>query len=88
MKKIMGFAIAMLFAVPMVASADQATGNVKAVDPSEQAFVLEDGTKLWLSDGRATDIREGDQVSATYQTKGDKKMVIQLHRRNEIVESE
>lgn len=88
MKKVLGITLAMLFALPLAASADQATGNVQAVDRAEQAFVLGDGTKLWLSDGRVTEIREGDQVTATYEMKGDKKIVTQIHRRNELVEGD
>jgi hypothetical protein len=81
MKRLLGFTLAMLFALPLAASAEEAKGKIKTIDRAEQAFVLEDGTRLWIDEGRLADLREGEKVLATYSTKDGKKVVTELEFR-------
>ena len=81
MKRLLGFMLAMLFALPIAASAEEARGKIKTIDRADQAFVLEDGTRLWIDEGRLADLREGEKVLATYSTKDGKKVVSELEFR-------
>jgi Protein of unknown function (DUF1344) len=81
MKRVLGFTLAMLFALPLAASAEEAIGKIKSVDRADHAFVLEDGTRLWVDEGRLADLREGEKVQATYTTKDGKKVVTELEFR-------
>src|SRR5215510_8261678 len=56
MRKVLGLALAALFALPLVATAGEITGKIKTVDRADHAFVLEDGTRLWIDEGRLADI--------------------------------
>ena len=84
MKRILGIALAVLFALPLAAAAEEVIGKIKAVDRADHAFVLEDGTRLWVDEGRLGDLREGDKVQATFATKDGKKVVTELERRTVI----
>jgi len=45
-------------------------GKVQRVDTSERTVTLDNGTKIWLSDGIAIDgVKEGDQVKVSYEEK-------------------
>ena len=81
MKRILGVTLAVLFALPLAASAEEAIGKIKMVDRADHSFVLEDGTRLSVDEGRLGDLKEGDQVQATFATKGGKKVVTGLERR-------
>jgi hypothetical protein len=81
MKRILGVTLAVLFAVPFTVSAEEVTGKIKAVDRAGQSFVLEDGTRLSVDEGRLADLREGDKVQATYATKDGMNVVTELDRR-------
>ena len=81
MKRFLGFTLAMLFALPLAASAEEASGKIKTIDRADHAFVLEDGTRLWVDQGRLADLREGEKVLATYSTKDGKKVVTELEFR-------
>lgn len=81
MKRVLGLTLAGLLALPLAASAEQTSGKIKEVDRAEHAFVLEDGTRLWLDEGRLADLREGERVLATYTTQDGKKVVTELEVR-------
>lgn len=81
MKRLLGFTLAMLFALPVFASAEEARGKIKTIDHADHAFVLEDGTRLWIDEGRLADLREGEKVLATYSTQDGKKVVSELEFR-------
>jgi len=81
MKRILGVTLAVLFSLPLAASAEEAIGKIKTVDRADHAFVLEDGTRLWVDEGRLADLKEGDKVQATFATKDGKKVVTELERR-------
>lgn len=78
MKRVLGFALVMLIGLPLVAVAGEATGTIKAVDRANYAFVLEDGTRLWIDEGRLAGLREGEKVQATYVTQDGKNVVTDL----------
>ena len=81
MVKRLGLALALLLTFVVSASAADLAGKVQSVNPSDQSFVLEDGTRLWLPAGVAADVMPGEKVLATYEMQGDKKVVIGLDRR-------
>jgi len=78
MRKVLGFALAMVIALPLAAFAGQVTGTIKAVDRGNYAFVLEDGTRLWIDEGRLAGLQEGEKVQATYVTQDGKNVVTDL----------
>ena len=62
-------------AAPMIS---EAKGTVRSVEVKQQAVVLEDGTRLWVSDKQIDQIWAGDQVKAGYEVKGDKNVVTEV----------
>ena len=80
MRKTLGFALVAL-SLPLAASAQEATGKIKTVDRADSAFVLEDGTRLWIDEGRLSGLREGEKVQVSYTTTDGKKVVTELHVR-------
>jgi hypothetical protein len=88
MRKVLGFALVALLAVPLAASAAEVTGKIKAVDRADNAFVLEDGTKLWIDEGRLAGLREGERVLVTFVTQDGKKLVTDLDVRTGSGEAE
>ena len=81
MGKALGLALALLLTLSLSAAAEQAKGKVKAVDAADHSFVLEDGTRLWVSDSQLTELTPGDKVEAVYEMQGGKKVVTDLVRR-------
>jgi Protein of unknown function (DUF1344) len=73
MRKAIVCALALTLALTGIAGAADIEGKIKAVDPSEKSFVLEDGTKVWVGEGASmNDIKEGSQVKASYEVKDGK----------------
>ena len=70
-----GVAVAQDKAAPKIA---EAKGTVKSVEVKQQAIVLEDGTRLSVSDKQIDQIWAGDQVKAGYEVKGDKNVVTEV----------
>lgn len=81
MKKILWLTLALSLTLTLSAAAEEVRGKIKAVDSADQAIVLEDGTRLWVSSSHLTDLRAGDQVQAVYETQGGKKIVTDLEHR-------
>jgi hypothetical protein len=81
MKRVSGFALVMLMALPVAALGAEATGKIATIDRTDGAFVLEDGTRLWIDEGRLADLRPGEKVLATYSTKDGKKIVTEMEYR-------
>lgn len=76
MRKVLGLTLALLLTLTVSAIADEIVmGKVKAVDPTDKSIVLEDGTKLWVSEGQISGLAAGDQVRAMYETDGGKNIV-------------
>ena len=75
MGKAIGFALALMLTVPLLAAAEQMQGTIKTVNSVDHSFVFfENGTKFWAN-GHLDGLERGDQVLAGYETQGDKKMV-------------
>ena len=51
------------------------------MDTRNHTIVLEDGTRLWVTEGQEATVSPGSYVEAAYESKGDKKVVIELHPR-------
>ena len=68
-------AVVMLIAVfaPLAVLAADMEGKVQAVDTNERTLTLENGTKVWLSEGVAIEgIKEGSEVTVSYEDKDGK----------------
>jgi uncharacterized protein DUF1344 len=78
MKKVLGIAIALLAATTMTAAAEEIKGTVKAIDRADHSIVLDDGTKLTVSERQLNTVTPGDQVRAMYETSGSKNVVTEL----------
>ena len=63
MRKVLGFALAMLFALTMVAAAEESTGR---------SFVLDNGIKVTVSEKPVSGLAPGEQVKAMFETQGGK----------------
>jgi cold shock CspA family protein len=74
MVKRVGFVVALLLALSVLgAAAAEIEGTVKMVDQTERAFVLDDGTKIWVAEGLSMDeIKEGAKVKASYEERDGK----------------
>src|SRR5207248_2585432 len=81
MRKILGLGLALVLTLPLSAAAEGIMGKVKAVDPADHSIVLDDGTKLWVSEDHLTDLAPGDQVQATYEMQGGKRIITDLDHR-------
>jgi len=58
---------------PLAALAADMEGKVQAVDTGERTLTLENGTKIWLSEGVAIEgIKEGAEVTVSYEEKDGK----------------
>ena len=79
MRKALGLALGLTLALALPALAEQTHGTVTAVDSADHSFVLADGTRLWVDDAQIADLALGENVQATYQTQGDKKVVTDLY---------
>ena len=79
MRKVLGFALAMVFTMTLSAAAeDVVKGTVKSIDRADRSIVLDDGTKLTVSESQLGTIAPGEQVRAMYQTDGSKFVVTEL----------
>jgi cell division septal protein FtsQ len=78
MRKVLGFALATLLTLTLSAAAEEVKGTVKAIDRADRSIVLDDGTKLTVSESQLTTLTPGDQVRAMYQTDGSKNVVSDL----------
>jgi hypothetical protein len=86
MKKAMALAFALTFSLSGLAAAQdmksakpgEAKGMVRNVEVGKQAIILEDGTRLSVSDKQIDQVWAGDQVKAGYQVQGDKNVVTDL----------
>ena len=78
MKKALGLALALTLAISLSAAAEETKGTIRSVNTADHSIVLDDGTRLWVSEGQFGDLSLGDQVQASYEMHGDKKVVIQM----------
>jgi len=80
MKKALGLALALTLALTLSAAAEQTTGTIQSINPADRSIVLDDGTRLWVSEGQFADLSLGDQVKAAYEMQGSKNVVIEMAR--------
>ena len=80
-KKIVGIALAVMIAAPLAAFGAEVMGKVKSVEPKENIFVLEDGTRLWVDSRQISELQEGVTVRATYTTVDGKNQVTEMDRK-------
>jgi Protein of unknown function (DUF1344) len=80
MKRILVVDLAVVFAGPLAVSADEVTGRIQSIDRPGHSFVLDDGSRLSLDEGRLADVIEGETVRATFVTQDGKKVVTEYER--------
>jgi hypothetical protein len=80
-KKALGLALASALALTLSASADEVRGTVKTIDRTDKSVVLDDGTKLWVSESQISTLTPGDQVRAMYEVEGGKRVVTGINHR-------
>ena len=68
-------------AVALTASAEEARGTIRSMNIHDHSIVLEDGTRLWVSEGQEATVAPGNYIEAAYESKGDKKVVTEMHPR-------
>jgi Protein of unknown function (DUF1344) len=81
MKKVLGIAAALLVTAALSAYADELKGTVKSIDRADHSIVLDDGTKLTVSERQLNNVTPGDQVRAMFETQGSKNVVTDLEPR-------
>ena len=79
-KKALGFAMAMTLGLSLTAMAEETRGTIRSMDTSNHTIVLEDGTRLWVTEGQEATVAPGNYVEAAYQSKDGKNVVIELQR--------
>jgi Protein of unknown function (DUF1344) len=59
--------------------AEEVSGKIQKVDPTERTIVLEDGTQLWLLEGVSADaLQECATVKVSYEERDGKKVVTEI----------
>lgn len=81
MGKTLGFALALTLGLSLTAMAEETRGTIRSMDTSNHSIVLEDGTRLWVTEGQEATVSPGNYVEAAYASKDGKKVVIELQRR-------
>ncbi|PYN47057.1 MAG: hypothetical protein DMD95_05275 [Candidatus Rokuibacteriota bacterium] len=80
MKKALGMALALTLALSLSAAAEETKGTIQSINPADHSIVLDDGTRLWVSEGQLGELSLGDQVKASYEMQGGKNIVIEMVR--------
>jgi Protein of unknown function (DUF1344) len=71
--------LALVLGLSMAAWAGDVTGKIQAVDLGERVILLEDGTRLWISEGLPIDtLREGANVKASFEDRDGKNVVTEI----------
>jgi len=78
MRKILGLTIAMALALSLPAAAGEKAGTIRFVDTANQAIILDDGTRLSVSEGQMRGLSQGDAVKASYEMKGERGVVTSI----------
>lgn len=81
MVKTLGLALAMTLGLSLTAMAEETRGTIRSMDTGNHSIVLEDGTRLWVTEGQEATVSPGNYVEAAYQSMDGKKVVIELERR-------
>jgi hypothetical protein len=79
MRRVLGITLALLLSLGVSAWAGEISGKIQSIDPAERAIVLDDGSKLWVSEGIALDtLKEGSNVKASYEERDGKMIATSL----------
>ena len=80
MRIVLGIALALLLGLGVTAAwAEDISGKIQSVDQNERAFVLDDGSKIWVAEGVSMDaLKEGASVKASYEERDGKKVATSL----------
>jgi Protein of unknown function (DUF1344) len=80
MRKTLGLALAITLGLSLTAAAEETRGTIYSMDTSNHTIVLEDGTRLWVTEGQEATLSPGNYVQAAYESKDGKKVVTELER--------
>ena len=81
MGKTLGMALALTLGLTLAAAAEEARGTIRSMDMHNHTIIMEDGTRLWVSEGQEATVSPGNYVEAAYESKGDKKVVKELQKK-------
>jgi hypothetical protein len=81
MGKTLGLALALTLGLSLTAAAEETRGTIYSMDTNKHTIVLEDGTRLWVTEGQEATVSPGNYVEAAYESKDGKKVVTDLQRR-------
>jgi hypothetical protein len=81
MGKTLGLAVALTLGLALTAAAQDARGTIRSMNTHDHTIVLEDGTRLWVTEGQEAAVSPGSYIEAAYESKGDKKVVTEMHPR-------
>jgi len=76
MTQVLGIALALLLGLGIAGAwAEEISGKIQSVDPSDRTIVLDDGSKIWVAEGVPMDnLKEGKSVKASYEERDGKKV--------------
>ena len=81
MYRALTLSLAFLLMFALSAAAGVIQGTVKAVDPADHSFVLQDGTKISVSDSQLMDLAPGDEVRTSFETRDGQNIAIDIEHR-------
>jgi len=77
----LGLALALTLGFSLTAAAEEMRGTIRSIDTNNHTIVLEDGTRLWVSEGQQATVSPGNYVDAAYESKDGKKVVTILEKK-------
>jgi len=77
----LGLALALTLGFSLTAAAEEMRGTIRSIDTNSHTIVLEDGTRLWVSEGQQATVSPGNYVDAAYESKDGKKVVTILEKK-------
>ena len=80
MRKTLGLALALTLGLSLTAAAEEMQGTIRSMDTRNHTIVLEDGTRLWVTEGQEATLSPGNYVQAAYESKDGKRVVTELER--------
>jgi hypothetical protein len=78
MRKVFGIAVAVALAMTLPAMAGERSGTIRYLDKANSTIVLDDGTRLSVAEGQMSGLSQGDNVRATYETKGERSIITSI----------
>jgi uncharacterized protein DUF1344 len=79
MRRVLGITLALLLGLGVTAWAGEISGKIQSIDPAERTIVLDDGSKLLVSEGVPLDgLKEGANVKASYEERDGKMIATSL----------